>query len=83
MGHMGLASALQRVEGCEMGLFGRKAGAKNRCPDCRFYAMVQGHGYCAKSVPATVNIRLLSQEAIKRQCVPCPEQMTCEDFQAR
>jgi hypothetical protein len=66
-----------------MGLFGRKGGGRNRCPECKFYAMVQGNGYCAKNVPATVNIRLLSQEAIRRQCTRCPDQMTCSDFQAK
>ena len=65
-----------------MGLFGRKR-AKNSCPDCRFYVMVEGHGYCAKDVPSTVNVRLLSGEGLKRQCVRCPQEMTCEAWQAK
>jgi hypothetical protein len=65
-----------------MALFGRKNG-KNRCPDCRFYVMLEGHGYCAKAVPATVNVRLLSQEGLRRQCARCPDEMTCGDWQAK
>jgi len=65
-----------------MGLFGRKNGGK-RCPDCRFYVMVEGHGYCAKSIPASVNVRLLSQQGLKRQCSRCPEEMTCSDWQGK
>jgi len=42
-----------------MRLFGRK-NSKNRCPDCRYYAMVEGHGYCTRNLPDTVNVRLVS-----------------------
>jgi len=66
-----------------MGLFGRKKRSNNRCPECRFYAMVEGYGYCAKALPPSVNIRLLSQEGLKRQCPRCPEEMTCADWQAK
>lgn len=65
-----------------MGLFGRKNN-KNRCPDCRFYMMVEGYGYCAKDVPPTVNVRLLSTAGVKRQCVRCPQEMTCDAWQAK
>jgi hypothetical protein len=65
-----------------MGLFGRKNAGKNRCPDCVHYVMVEGHGYCAKDVPATTNVRMLSTAGIKRQCVRCPEAMTCPDWSA-
>lgn len=65
-----------------MKLFGRKSN-QNRCPDCRHYAMVEGYGYCAKALPETVNIRLLSQAAIRRQCPRCPAEMTCEDWAAK
>ena len=66
-----------------MALFGRKDSGKNRCPDCRFYVMVEGHGYCAKAVPTTINVRLLTAEGLKRQCARCPEAMTCGDFNAK
>lgn len=66
-----------------MALFGRKGGGKNRCPDCRFYVMISGHGYCCKTVPPTTNVRLLSQEGLKRQCSRCPDEMTCSDWQAK
>ena len=49
-----------------MGLFGKK-NAK-RCPECKYYVMVEGYGYCAKAIPATVNIRLLSSNALRREC---------------
>ncbi len=65
-----------------MRLFGRKSNTNHRCPDCRFYIMVEGHGYCAKDVPPHVNVRLLSQEGVKRQCPRCPAEMTCPDWQA-
>jgi hypothetical protein len=65
-----------------MKLFGRKPAAQ-RCPDCKFYAMVEGYGYCGKDLPGHVNIRLLSSAALKRQCPRCPEAMTCEAWQAR
>lgn len=65
-----------------MRLFGRKS-TNRRCTDCRYYTMVEGHGYCAKSLPSHINIRLLSQEAIRRQCPRCPDEMTCEHWEAR
>ena len=64
-----------------MPLFGRK-NAKNRCSDCRYYAMVEGYGYCTHGIPATVNVRLLSGAAIKRQGTRCPAEMTCDDWDA-
>ena len=66
-----------------MSLFGRKSSSKQRCPDCAFYVMVEGHGFCARAVPSHVNVRLLSQQGIKRQCPRCPEEMTCEAWQAK
>ena len=66
-----------------MPLFGRKSSGGKRCPECRYYAMVEGYGYCAKDVAASVNIRLLSGPAIKRQCEKCPEAMTCETWTAK
>jgi len=64
-----------------MGLFGKK-NAK-RCPECKYYVMVEGYGYCAKAIPATVNIRLLSSNALRRECQRCPKEMTCEDWTAK
>jgi len=66
-----------------MRLFGRKTLVKHRCPDCRYYIMVEGHGYCSKDVPPHVNVRLLSQEGVKRQCVPCPPEMTCDSWEPK
>jgi len=34
-------------------------------------------------LPPNINIRLLSQEAIRRQCPRCPDEMTCDDWEAR
>jgi len=65
-----------------MRLFGRK-NAGHRCPECRFYAMVEGYGYCARGVPSHIDVRFLSQEGLKRQCSRCPEDMTCGDWQAK
>jgi len=66
-----------------MGLFGRKSPLKgHRCPECRFYVMLEGHGYCAKDVSSNVNVKYLSTEGIKRQCVRCPEEMTCDSWTA-
>lgn len=65
-----------------MGLFGHKKNSA-RCTDCAHYVMVQGYGYCSKSVPETTNVRLLSQEALRRQCPRCPKEMTCDDFKAK
>jgi hypothetical protein len=65
-----------------MGLFGNKKQNK-RCPECRFYLMVEGHGYCAKSLPATTNLRMLSGNAIRRDCPKCPKEMTCPDWTAK
>lgn len=64
-----------------MGLFGRKKG--NRCPECKSYLMVEGHGFCAKAMPESMNMRMLSGAAIKRQCPRCPDEMTCGDFTAK
>jgi hypothetical protein len=66
-----------------MALFGRKSNGKNRCPDCRFYVMVEGYGYCAKAITATINVRMLSVEGLRRQCSRCPEEMTCGDWQTK
>lgn len=66
-----------------MGLFDRKRSKKGqRCPECTYYAMVEGHGYCTKDLPDSVNVRLLSGDAIKRQCERCPDVMTCESWTA-
>ena len=65
-----------------MGLFGRKRSSR-RCPDCRYYVMVEGYGYCSKEVPEAVNVRLLSPEGAKRQCVRCPDEMTCDNWQIK
>ena len=62
-----------------MGLFGRKRSG-NRCPDCRFYVMVEGYGYCSKDVAENINVRMLTAEGAKRQCVRCPQEMTCSDW---
>jgi len=66
-----------------MGLFGRKSKASQRCTECRHYAMVEGYGYCTKGLPSNVDFHFLSQDAIKRQCEKCPDEMTCSDFSAR
>lgn len=66
-----------------MGLFGRKSKGNNRCPECGHYVMISGYGYCAKEIPSNVNVRLLSQEALKRQCPRCPDKMTCDDWVAK
>ena len=66
-----------------MGLFGRKSNSKNRCPDCRYYVMIEGHGYCSKDVPEHVNVRLLSTAGARRQCVKCPPAMTCDAWTAK
>ncbi len=66
-----------------MKLFGRKSAATNRCTDCRYYMPIGTRGYCARAVPASVNVRLLSQEGIMRQCTPCPPEMTCTDWAAK
>jgi hypothetical protein len=65
-----------------MKLFGRKDLDK-RCPDCRNYNMVEGYGYCSKGVDPSINMRMLSAAAIKRQCVRCPQEMTCDAWAAR
>jgi len=66
-----------------MRLFGRKGGGKNRCPECRFYVMIEGYGYCSKAVAEKVDVRLLSTQGARRQCVRCPSEMTCDDWQAK
>ena len=63
-----------------MGLFGRKRAAR-RCPDCRYYVMIEGYGYCSKDVPGNVNVRLLSTQGARRQCVRCPAEMTCDNWE--
>jgi hypothetical protein len=60
-----------------MKLFGRKAPDK-RCPECRSYAMVEGYGYCGKDLDPSINLRMISAAAIKRQCPRCPKEMTCD-----
>jgi hypothetical protein len=45
--------------------------------------MVEGHGYCAKDVPEHVNVRFLSGSGVKRQCVRCPDEMTCAGWEAK
>ena len=72
----GHAANMITGRGLDMGLFGRKSSG-NRCPECRFYVMLEGYGFCSKDVPSNVNVRMLSREGIKRQCVRCPEEMTC------
>ncbi|MHB1294281.1 MAG: hypothetical protein ACYC4R_04705 [Anaerolineae bacterium] len=64
-----------------MGLFGRKKG--NRCPECKSYVMVEGYGYCAKTIPEGTNLRMLSGASLKRQCPRCPAEMTCDDWTAK
>ncbi len=64
-----------------MGLFSKKV--KNRCPECKYYLMVEGHGYCAKNIPETTNLRLLSGDAIRREGQRCPPEMTCPDWTAK
>ena len=66
-----------------MGLFSRKSRTKGRCPECRFYAMVEGYGYCSKDVPTHINVRMLSTEGLRRQCVECPEEMNCDSWVAK
>ena len=66
-----------------MRLFGRKSAGTNRCTDCRYYMPIQTRGYCARAVPPSVNVRLLSREGIIRQCTPCPAEMTCADWAAK
>lgn len=65
-----------------MALFGKKDKGQ-RCSDCKFYVMVEGYGYCAKSIPAGVDIRMLSGAGLKRQCPRCPAEMTCSEWVAR
>ena len=66
-----------------MRLFGRKSAGTSRCPDCRYYMPLESRGYCTRGVSAGVNVRLLSQEGIKRQCTRCPAEMTCADWQPK
>jgi len=65
-----------------MALFGKKNSAR-RCPDCKHYAMIEGYGYCAKALPATVDFRMVSGSSLKRQCPRCPAEMTCADWSAK
>ncbi|MGI6376138.1 MAG: hypothetical protein ACOX3S_09025 [Anaerolineae bacterium] len=65
-----------------MGLFGKRNKGQ-RCPDCKHYVMVEGYGYCAKAIPDSVNVRMLSGAGLKRQCPRCPDQMTCSDWTAK
>ncbi|MEA3407135.1 MAG: hypothetical protein U9R48_03525 [Chloroflexota bacterium] len=64
-----------------MGLFGRKV-VNHRCPECRYYVMLEGHGYCAKDIAPGVDAKRLSPEGVRRQCVRCPEEMTCPGWEA-
>ncbi len=66
-----------------MRLFRKKQTEGRRCSECRYYVMVAGHGYCAKDVPPSINVRLLSPEGIRRRCTPCPAEMTCPSWDAR
>jgi hypothetical protein len=66
-----------------MRLFGRKSAGANRCTDCRYYVAIGTRGYCARAVPAGVNVRMLSREGIVRQCTPCPAEMTCSDWEPK
>lgn len=66
-----------------MGLFNRKSNNGRRCPECRYYVMLEGYGFCAKDAPPDVDLRMLSGAGIKRHCVRCPKEMTCESWQAR
>ena len=65
-----------------MALFGKKNNGQ-RCPNCSRYVMVEGYGYCAKSIPPSTDIRMLSGAALKRQCPRCPAEMTCPDWAAK
>jgi hypothetical protein len=65
-----------------MALFGAK-DAKRRCPDCRLYVTTQGRGYCAKAVPAGIDVRRLSEQGLKRQCAPCPDTLSCASWESR
>ncbi|MEN6479218.1 MAG: hypothetical protein ABFD20_06235 [Anaerolineales bacterium] len=65
-----------------MGLFGRKDKGR-RCSDCKHYVMIEGYGYCAKAIPASVDVRMLSGSGLKRQCPKCPEEMTCPDWTSK
>ncbi len=38
---------------------------------------------CAKAVPATVDVRMLSGTGLKRQCPKCPDEMTCPDWTSK
>ena len=67
-----------------MGLFSRKSQKSgSSCSDCRYYVMLNGHGYCGKDVPSMIDVRFLSPDGIKRHCVTCPESMTCPMWEAR
>lgn len=66
-----------------MGLFSRKGSRKNRCPDCSYYVMLEGYGFCAREVSAEVDVRMLSPGGIRRACVRCPEEMTCPSWQTK
>jgi hypothetical protein len=63
-----------------MALFSRKSKKGRRCPECRFYVMLEGHGYCAVGAPSNVDVRMLSGNGIRRWCVRCPEEMTCPSW---
>ncbi len=62
---------------------GRKSAGTRRCTECRHYVAIGTRGYCSRAVPPTINVRLLSQEGIMRQCVACPPEMTCADWIAK
>jgi hypothetical protein len=65
-----------------MALFGKKK-EDQRCTNCRNYVLVNNAALCAKKVPAYINIRLLSQDGLRKQCPRCPASMICSDWTAR
>lgn len=66
-----------------MPLFGAKKAKQGRCPECQFYVFVQSKAYCSKAAPKGVNIRMLSEDGVRRVCTPCPGEMSCEGYAER
>lgn len=66
-----------------MALFGGKKTKQGRCPECSNYVYAQNKAFCAKAAPQGINIRLLSEDGIRRTCQPCPSEMSCEVYQDR
>jgi len=64
-----------------MALFAKKGD--ERCPECQHYVYSSNKSLCAKSAPANVNIRLLSEQGVLRICQPCPTEMVCGGYTAR